>query len=115
MDKYIELESISKGTYGETFKVEYNKLSFCKKVYLTDNYKYGYTADFVKEVMLLNENYTLLKIHDISTTNTKLTDIYIIIEYYNNSLSDFIANNRFFARHLTSINISNIMPTLLQQ
>ena len=115
MEKYIELETIAKGTYGETFKVEYNKLFFCKKIYLTDNYKYGYTQDFVKEVMLLNENYTLLEIYDISTTNTALNDMYIIIQYYNNSLSDFIANHSFIPRHLTSTNISNILPSILQQ
>jgi serine/threonine protein kinase len=39
----------------------------------------------------------------------------IIIDYYNHTLSDFIENHNFSAKHLTAIQITNIIPSLLNQ
>lgn len=115
MSKYIILENISKGTYGETYKVEYNDVYFCKKVYITDDYQYGLTDDFIREVLLLNENSTSLNIHDLCIKAEKNDDIYIIIDYYLYTLSDFIQNTNFTAKHLSYAQISNILPSLLYQ
>jgi serine/threonine protein kinase len=114
-NKYKELEKISKGTYGETFKVEYNDIYFCKKVYIIDDYRYGYTDDFIREVLLLNGNITSLHLHDINNQIIHEDSIFIIVELYNYTLSDFIVNKQFAAKHLTSIQITNIIPSLLRQ
>ena len=113
--KYKNIERISKGTYGETFKVEFNDTYFCKKVYLIDDYRYGYTDDFIREILLLNGNITSLNLHDVSMENIHNDDIFIIIDYYSYTLSDFIENNKFNAKHLTSIHITNLIPSLLHQ
>ena len=100
--KYKELERISKGTYGETFKVEYDDTYFCKKVYIIEDYRYGYTDDFIREILLLNGNITSLTLHYVNMENIQEDSIFIIMDYYNYTLSDFIVNNQFTAKHLTS-------------
>jgi serine/threonine protein kinase len=113
--KYKELGKISKGTYGVTYKVEFNNTIFCKKVYIIDDYKYGYTDDFIREVLILNTNITLLNLHDVFVKNVIENDIHIVIDYYDNTLSSFIKNDSFTKKHLTFIHIKNIIPSLLIQ
>ena len=48
MNSYIQLHRISKGTYGETFKVKYNNNIFCKKKYLVDKTDIDLTDDYIK-------------------------------------------------------------------
>ena len=114
-EKYKYLEQISKGTYGETVKVEYNDIYFCKKVYIDDDFRYGFTDDFIREILLLNNDITLLNLHDVYLRNIDIDNNSIIIDYYNYTLSDFIENRNFSAKHLTAIQITNIIPSLLNQ
>ena len=113
--KYKELNKISKGTYGETFKVEFNDTYYCKKVYLIDDYRYGYTDDFIREVLLLNNNITLLNLHDINIEKFQEDDVFIVMDYYYYTLSDFIENFTFTLKHLTTTHITNLIPSLVYQ
>lgn len=113
--KYKELNKISKGTYGETFKVEFDNAYYCKKVYLIDDYRYGYTDDFIREVLLLNNNITLLKLHDIYIEKFHEDNVFIVMDYYYYTLSDFIENSTFTLKHLTTAHITNFIPSLLYQ
>jgi serine/threonine protein kinase len=114
-EKYKFIEKISKGTYGETIKVEYDDMYFCKKVYIDSDFRYGLTDDFIREILLLSNDITMLKLRDVYLRNIDIDSNSIIIDYYNYTLSDFIENNNFSARHLTAAQITNIIPSLINQ